>query len=54
MNVKQKLLEKAEEKYKSCGVNRTKISACLHGARKSSGKHPVNGVPLTWEKFLKE
>lgn len=46
--------KEAEEKYKSCGVNRTKISACLHGTRKSSGKHPVNGVPLTWENFLKE
>lgn len=42
----------AEIKYKSCGVNRTKISACLHGDRKSSGKHPITGEPLTWEEFL--
>lgn len=41
----------AEEKYKSYGVNRTKISACLHGDRKSSGKHPVTGEKLTWEIF---
>ena len=46
--------KEAEKKYKSCGVNRTKISACLHGKRKSSGKHPITGEPLTWEKFLKE
>ena len=45
--------KEAEEKYKSCGVNRTKISACLHGDRKSSGKHPITGEKLTWE-FLKE
>ena len=44
----------AENKYKSYGVNRTKISACLHGDRKSSGRHPISGEPLTWEKFLKE
>ena len=43
----------AEEKYKSYGVNRTKISACLHGSRKSSGHHPITGEKLTWE-FLKE
>lgn len=43
----------AEEKYKSYGVNKTKISACLHGDRKSSGKHPITGEVLTWEK-LKE
>lgn len=41
----------AEMKYKSCGVNRTKISACLHGERKSSGKHPITGEKLTWEIF---
>lgn len=41
----------AEIKYKSCGVNRTKISACLHGERKSSGKHPITGEKLTWEIF---
>ena len=45
--------KEAEEKYKSYGVNRTKISACLHGKRKSSGKHPVTGESLTWEN-LKE
>ena len=44
----------AEIKYGFCGVNRTKISACLHGERKSSGRHPVTGEKLTWEKFLKE
>lgn len=44
----------AEEKYKSYGVNRSKISACLHGDRKSSGRHPVTGERLTWEKILKE
>ena len=44
----------AEKKYKSCGVNRTKISECIHGKRKSSGKHPITGEKLTWEKFLKE
>jgi group I intron endonuclease len=44
----------AESKYKYCGANRTKISACLHGDRKSSGRHPITGEPLTWEKFLKE
>jgi group I intron endonuclease len=43
----------AEEKYKSYGVNRTKISACLHGDRKSSGRHPVTGEKLTWD-ILKE
>ena len=43
----------AEEKYKSCGVNRSKISACIHGVRKSSGKHPVTGEKLTWD-ILKE
>lgn len=41
----------AEMKYKYCGVNRSKISACLHGTRKSSGKHPDTGEPLTWEYF---
>ena len=44
----------AEEKYKSYGVNRTKISACICGNRKSSGRHPITGEPLIWEKFLKE
>ena len=44
----------AEEKYKSYGVNRTKISACICGNRKSSGRHPITGERLTWEKFLKE
>lgn len=44
----------AEDKYKEYGVNRTKVSACLHGDRKSSGRHPITGEPLTWEKFLKE
>lgn len=43
----------AEAKYKLYGVNRTKISACLHGDRKSSGKHPITGEKLTWE-ILKE
>lgn len=46
--------KEAEEKYKSYGVNRTKISACLSGRRKSSGHHPLTKEPLTWEKFLKE
>lgn len=46
--------KEAENKYKSYGVNRSKISACLHGDRKSSGRHPITGEPLTWEKFLKE
>lgn len=46
--------KEAESKYKSYGVNRSKISACLHGDRKSSGRHPITGEPLTWEKFLKE
>ena len=46
--------KEAEEKYKSYGVNRTKISACLSGKRKSSGHHPFTKEPLTWEKFLKE
>lgn len=41
----------AEEKYKSYGVNRSKISACIHGDRKSSGRHPVTGERLTWEIF---
>ncbi len=44
----------AEDKYKLYGVNRTKISACLHGDRKTSGKHPITGELLTWENFLKE
>lgn len=44
----------AEEKYKMYGVNRTKVSACLHGNRKSSGRHPLTKEPLTWEIFLKE
>ena len=44
----------AEKQYCHCGVNRTKISACLHGERKSSGKHPDTGEPLTWVKILKE
>lgn len=44
----------AEIKYGFCGVNKTKISACLHGERKSSGRHPITGEKLTWEKFLKE
>lgn len=44
----------AEEKYKPYGVNRTKISACLNGKRKSSGRHPLTKEPLTWEKILKE
>lgn len=44
----------AEEKYKEYGVNRTKVSACISGTRKSSGHHPVTGEPLSWEKFLKE
>lgn len=46
--------KEAEEKYKLYGVNRTKISACLHGDRKSSGRHPLTQEPLTWENFLKE
>ena len=46
--------KEAEEKYKLYGVNRSKISACLHGDRKSSGKHPITGEKLTWEIFLKE
>ena len=46
--------KEAEEKYKFCGVNRSKISACLHGDRKSSGRHPLTKEPLTWECFLKE
>ena len=41
----------AEEKYKSYGVNRTKISACIYGNRKSSGRHPITGEQLTWEFF---
>lgn len=41
----------AEYKYKSYGVNRSKISACLHGQRKSSGKHPITQEPLMWEYF---
>ena len=41
----------AECKYKSYGVSRSKISACLHGQRKSSGKHPITQEPLTWEYF---
>ena len=44
----------AEIKYKAYGVNRTKISECLNGTRKSSGKHPITGEFLTWVKFLKE
>ena len=39
----------AEDKYKHCGVNRSKISACIHGTRKSSGKHYETKEPLTWE-----
>ena len=39
----------AEEKYKHCGVNRTKISECVHKKRKSSGKHPITGEKLTWD-----
>lgn len=44
----------AEEKYKIYGVNRTKISACINGDRKSSGRHPITGEALTWENILKE
>lgn len=42
----------AEDKYKEYGVNRTKASACLHGDRKSSGRHPITGEPLTWGKIF--
>ena len=44
----------AEEKYKSYGVNRNKVSECINGNRRSSGRHPITGERLTWEKFLKE
>lgn len=44
----------AEEKYKQYGVNKTKVSACINKTRKSSGRHPITGELLNWEKFLKE
>ena len=43
----------AEIKYKFCGVNSRKISSCIHGKRKSSGKHPVTKEKLTWVRLEK-
>ena len=37
--------KEVEELY---GINRTYISACLIGAQKSAGKHPVTGEKLHW------
>lgn len=44
----------AEMKYGFCGVNSKKISSCIHGKRKSSGKHPITKEPLTWVKCEKD
>ena len=40
----------AHQKY---GVPCSGISQCLKGTRKSAGKHPVTGEPLTWVKLEK-
>lgn len=32
-------------------VGRTAIQGCLSGRRKSAGKHPITGEPLTWQRI---
>ena len=40
--------KEAELKY---GVNRNKISMCIHGERQHAGVHPDTGAKLTWVKL---
>ena len=42
--------QEAHDKY---GISCSGISQCLKGTRKSAGKHPITGEPLTWVKLEK-
>ena len=39
--------------YDKYGISCSGISQCLKGTRKSAGKHPITGEPLTWVKVEK-
>lgn len=40
--------KEAQDKY---GVNKNKISECIHGKRKHAGTHPTTGEKLSWIKL---
>lgn len=42
--------KEVNEKY---GINQGSISSCINGKLKHSGKHPITGKPLTWQKLEK-
>ena len=43
----------AKEVYDKYGISRGDISSCIHGRLKHTGKHPITGEPLTWQKLEK-
>lgn len=42
--------KEVKDKY---GINQGSISSCINGKLKHAGKHPITGVPLTWQKIEK-